>query len=44
MEPEAIFVNVARGDILGEDALIVIPDSGKLRGVGLDVHVSKEHQ
>ncbi len=44
MRPGTILVNVARGEIVDEDALIVALDTGKLRGVGLDVYVGEfEH-
>ncbi len=38
MPPGTILVNVARGEIIDEDALIAALDAGKLRGVGLDVY------
>jgi len=37
MQPETVLVNVARGEIVDEEALMVALDAGKLRGVGLDV-------
>jgi phosphoglycerate dehydrogenase-like enzyme len=44
MQPGTILVNVARGEIIDEDALIAALDAGKLRGVGLDVYVGEfEH-
>jgi phosphoglycerate dehydrogenase-like enzyme len=44
MAPGTILVNVARGDIIDEAALLAALDGGKLRGVGLDVYVGEfEH-
>lgn len=38
MQPQAIFVNIARGDIVDERALIVALQSGQIAGAGLDVY------
>jgi glyoxylate reductase len=37
MQPTAYLVNTARGDIIDEDALIKMLETGKLAGAGLDV-------
>jgi phosphoglycerate dehydrogenase-like enzyme len=45
MKPGTILVNVARGEIIDEEALVVALNQGKLRGVGLDVYVGEfEHE
>jgi len=45
MKPGTILVNVARGEIIDEDALLAALAEGKLRGVSLDVYVGEfEHE
>src|SRR5262245_20848279 len=41
MKPGAILVNVARGEIIDEDALIAALAAGIVRGVALDVYVGE---
>jgi phosphoglycerate dehydrogenase-like enzyme len=38
MKPTAILVNVARGKVVDEPALIEVLKAGKIRGAGLDVY------
>jgi phosphoglycerate dehydrogenase-like enzyme len=45
MKPGVILVNVARGEIIDEEALIAALAAGKLRGAALDVYVGEfEHE
>jgi len=45
MRTGTVLVNVARGEIIDEEAMIDALTSGKLRGVALDVYVGEmEHE
>jgi phosphoglycerate dehydrogenase-like enzyme len=41
MQPDTVLVNVARGEIVDEEALIRTLSEGKLRGVALDVYTGE---
>jgi glyoxylate reductase len=41
MQPNAYLVNTARGDLIDEDSLVKLIDTGKIAGAGLDVY---EHE
>jgi phosphoglycerate dehydrogenase-like enzyme len=44
MRPGTVLVNVARGEVIDEEALLAALEAGTLRGVGLDVYVGEfEH-
>jgi gluconate 2-dehydrogenase len=38
MRPHAIFVNIARGDVVEEAALVAALQEGRIAGAGLDVY------
>ncbi|WP_149142865.1 2-hydroxyacid dehydrogenase [Gemmobacter caeruleus] len=43
MRPTGILINIARGDILDETALIAALQSGRIAGAGLDVYEHEPH-
>lgn len=38
MSPRALFINIARGDVVDEQALVAALQAGKISGAGLDVY------
>ena len=43
MRPHGVIVNVARGDVLDEEALIAALQANKIGGAGLDVYAAEPH-
>jgi glyoxylate reductase len=43
MQPHAVLINTARGEIIDEDALATALESGQIAGAGLDVHAREPH-
>ncbi|EAR49857.1 D-isomer specific 2-hydroxyacid dehydrogenase family protein [Oceanicola granulosus HTCC2516] len=43
MKPEGILVNIARGEVVDEDALIDALERGAIAGAGLDVYTHEPH-
>jgi phosphoglycerate dehydrogenase-like enzyme len=41
MKQDTLLVNVARGEIIDEEALVAALEAGKLRGAALDVYVGE---
>jgi lactate dehydrogenase-like 2-hydroxyacid dehydrogenase len=41
MKSTGVFVNVARGDVVDEDALIDVLEDGTIAGAGLDVYAAE---
>lgn len=43
MKPTAIFVNISRGEVVDEGALIDVLEAGRIAGAGLDVFENEPH-
>ena len=43
MKPEGILVNISRGEVVDEEALIVALEEGRIAGAGLDVYAREPH-
>ncbi|MGJ8610088.1 MAG: 2-hydroxyacid dehydrogenase [Octadecabacter sp.] len=43
MKPTGIFINISRGEVVDEDALIDALEQGRIAGAGLDVYVNEPH-
>lgn len=43
MKPEGILVNIARGEVVDEEALIEALEAGRIAGAGLDVYAHEPH-
>lgn len=43
MKPSGIFVNISRGEVVDEEALIDALEAGAIAGAGLDVYVKEPH-
>ena len=43
MRPEGIFVNISRGEVVDETALITALQKGEIAGAGLDVYEAEPH-
>ncbi|HLS51957.1 MAG TPA: 2-hydroxyacid dehydrogenase [Burkholderiaceae bacterium] len=41
--PEGVIVNIARGSVIDQDALITALETGQIAGAGLDVYVNEPH-
>jgi lactate dehydrogenase-like 2-hydroxyacid dehydrogenase len=43
MKPGGIFVNISRGEVVDEAALIAALEQGRIAGAGLDVYAAEPH-